>query len=91
MIKSNFDAVRNILKSMIQEIFFIRVRMIMNYKSLDSEIFRLSEYVSGFPVDLKKVWKYARAVKTPEILTTRFFAKSAFLTRRLLQIPNIFK
>ncbi len=40
IIKSNFNAVRSILKSMIQEIFFIRVRMIMNYTSLDSEIFR---------------------------------------------------
>ncbi len=45
IIKSNFNAVRSILKSMIQEIFFIRVIMIMNYTSLDSASFRLSKDV----------------------------------------------
>jgi hypothetical protein len=75
---------------MIQEIFFIRIRMIMNYTSLDREIFRESEYVFGFFSRFKKGCKHACAVKTSGILTTRFFAKSAFSTRRLLQIPNIF-
>ncbi len=36
IIQSNFNAVRSILKRMIQAIFFIRVRMIMHYTSLDS-------------------------------------------------------
>ncbi len=63
---------------MIQEIFFIRVRMIMNYTSLDSEIFRQSEYVFGFFSRFKKGWKHARAVKTSEILTTRFLQNPHF-------------
>ncbi len=63
IIKSNFNAVRNILKSMIQEIFFITVRIIMNYRSLDSEIFRQSEYVFGFFSRFRKGCKHARAVK----------------------------
>jgi hypothetical protein len=78
IIKSNFNAVRSILKTMIQEIFFIRVRIIMNYTSLDSEIFRLSAYVFGFFSRFKKGWKHARAVKTSGILTTRFLQNQHF-------------
>ena len=48
IIKSNFNALVSILKSMIQKIFFLRVRMIINYTSLDSAVFGLSEYVVGF-------------------------------------------
>ncbi len=78
IIKSNFNPVGSILKSMIQEILFIRVRMIMNYTSLDSEIFRLSEYAFGFFSRFKKGCKHARAVKTSGILTTRFLQNQYF-------------
>ncbi len=78
IIKSTFDAVRSILRSMIQRIFFIRVRMIMNYTSFDSEIFRLSEYVFGFFSRFKKGWKHARAVKASGTLTTRFLQHQHF-------------
>jgi hypothetical protein len=78
IIKSNFNAVRSILKSMMQKIFFIRVRTIMNYTSLDSEIFRLSEYVFGFFSRFKKGWKHARAIKTSGISTCRSLQNQHF-------------
>ncbi len=71
-------ALRSILKSMIQEIFFNRVRMIMNYTSLDSEIFRQSEYVFGFFSRFKKGCEQARAIKPFGILTTRFLQNQHF-------------